>query len=388
MPKMLILTSSFPRLEDDFAGCFVLEFAKSLSHIYEIEVLAPASLSAKSQEFWGKIKIRRFNYLPFKQWQLLDSATDLQPLLEKSLLARLQIIPFFIVFCWKAFFLAKSVDVICSHWLVPSALVGSLIALVQKKKHLVIEHSGALNLLNKLFVGRYLLKFIAYGSKNIVVVSQELKEKLLKLAPELVNKTSVIPMGIDCNFYQPKANNKSIKSQKTILFLGRLVKVKGVNVLLKALANCLDLKLLIAGDGEQKKELEELAIKLNAPAKFLGTVTGIAKLELLQSCDLVVIPSIILPDGRTEGTPLVCLEAFACAKAVIASDVGGLSSLVINDKVGYLCQPNNIEELREKILSLISDDNKLKLMGEEARKLAEKCDLAKISQKFYLLLKQ
>ncbi|MBK7997024.1 MAG: glycosyltransferase family 4 protein [Blastocatellia bacterium] len=386
MPKMLILTSSFPPLENDFAGCVVLEFAKSLSHIYEIEVLTPASLSAKSEESWGNIKISRFNYLPFKRLQSLDSARDLQPLLEKSLLARLEIIPFFIVFCWKAFFLAKSVDVICSHWLVPSALVGSLITLLQKKKHLVIEHSGALNFLNKLFLGRYLLKFIAYGSKNIVVVSQELKEKLLKLAPELVNKTSVIPMGVDCNFYQPKAN--SIKSQKTILFLGRLVKIKGVDILLKALANCLDIKLLIAGDGEQRKELEELAIRLNAPAKFLGTVTGKTKLELLQSCDLVVIPSIILPDGRTEGTPLVCLEAFACAKAVIASDVGGLSFLVIDGKVGYLSQPANIKELREKIFSLISDNNKLKLMGESARKLAEKYDWTKISQEFYLLLKQ
>ena len=193
-------------------------------------------------------------------------------------------------------------------------------------------------------------------------------------------------MGVDCNFYQPKAN--SIKSQKTILFLGRLVKIKGVDILLKALANCLDIKLLIAGDGEQRKELEELAIRLNAPAKFLGTVTGKTKLELLQSCDLVVIPSIILPDGRTEGTPLVCLEAFACAKAVIASDVGGLSFLVIDGKVGYLSQPANIKELREKIFSLISDNNKLKLMGESARKLAEKYDWTKISQEFYLLLKQ
>jgi glycosyltransferase involved in cell wall biosynthesis len=194
-------------------------------------------------------------------------------------------------------------------------------------------------------------------------------------------------MGIDCKFYSQK-NNCRINNKKVVLFLGRLVKVKGVDVLLKALANCLDIQLLIAGDGEQKKELEELAIRLNAPAKFLGIVTGTAKLELLQSCDLVVIPSIILPDGRTEGTPLVCLEAFACAKAVIASNVGGLSSLVVDDKVGYLCQPANIQEIREKILSLISDDNKLKLMGQEARKLAEKYDWAKISQKFDLLLKQ
>ncbi len=386
MSKMLILTSSFPRSENDFAGCFVLEFAKSLSHIYEIEVLTPASLSAKNQESWEKIKITRFNYLPFKHLQLLDSATDLQPLLENSLLARLQILPFFLVFCWKAFFLAKSADVICSHWLVPSALVGSLIAVLQKKKHLVIEHSGALNLLNKLFLGRYLLKFIAYSTKNIVVVSEELKEKLLKLVPELVNKTSVIPMGIDCKFYQPKTNFKAKEDKKIVLFLGRLVKVKGVDILLKALANCLDLKLLIAGDGEKRKELEELASKLNTPAKFLGTVTGKAKLELLQSCDLVVIPSIILPDGRTEGTPLVCLEAFACAKAVIASNVGGLSSLVIDGKVGYLCQHNNIEELREKILLLLSDNNRLKLMGEKARKLVESYDWTKISKKFLVLL--
>lgn len=384
-PKLLILTSSFPRHPEDFAGCFVLEFAQALSSYYEIQVLAPASINYPIKESWGNIQVKRFNYLWNKELQLLDSAVDLQPLLESSLLARLQIIPFCLAFFWQAFKLARKSDFICSHWLVPAGFIGSLLSCLQRKPHLAVEHSGAIHLLTKIPLGKYLVKFISYYSNHLVLVSKQLKDKFTKLHPQAVSKVSVIPMGIDCSFYMPNNNHKA-NNPRQILFLGRLVKVKGIDILLKALASLSNIHLLIVGDGVQRKELESLASKLKIPTKFFGVVVGKEKVKLLQSCDLVVIPSIILPDGRTEGSPVVCLEAFACGKPVIASDVGGIKDLVINGQTGFLCKPANEKQLREQILSLLYDDENCRLLGIQARELAKNYDWPITAKQIHSLL--
>ncbi|MBI4854994.1 MAG: glycosyltransferase family 4 protein [Acidobacteria bacterium] len=386
MSKLLFLTSSFPRYKGDFAGNFVAEFAQAISTNYEeIQVLTPASKNYPKEQSWGKIKIIRFNYFfPFN-YQLLDSAKDLQPLLETSIFAQLQLIPFCLVFFFRAFFLAKQADVICSHWLLPAGLIGSLLSFLLKKPHLIVEHSGALNLLCKLPIGNFVLNIIGKYAKSIVLVSKELQNKLIKLCPKLKVKTSVIAMGIDCNFYQPSIQREENKVKK-ILFLGRLAKIKGVDVLIKALAKCENIILLIAGDGEERETLEKLANNLQVPAKFLGTVLGEDKLKLIQSCDLLVIPSIILPDGRTEGTPVVCLEAFACGKAVIASNVGGLKDLIIDGKTGFLFEPENQEELREKIFALLNDDKKINEISSSVRNIALEYDWSIIAKQFNLLI--
>src|SRR5689334_17896312 len=99
MRRLLILTSSFPRGEGDFAGSFVAEFAEALSTDFDIEILSPASNgAAKSFE---KFRVYRFSYMWPKRAQLLDAAADLQPLLERSFTARLQVIPFLVVFFFR-----------------------------------------------------------------------------------------------------------------------------------------------------------------------------------------------------------------------------------------------------------------------------------------------
>lgn len=386
MPKLLILSSSFPRWKGDFAGSFVAEFAEAISENYEeIQILAPAGKNSLKEESWGKIKIFRFNYFWPKKFQLLDSAVDLQPLLEDSIFAKLQLIPFCLAFFYRAFFLAKKADIICSHWLVPSGLLGSLLSILLKKKHLIIEHSGALNLLCKLPVGRFLLNLIGENAQSIVLVSEELKNKLVKLCPELRNKASVISMGVNCSFYKPTAKYQENKIKK-VLFLGRLVKIKGVDILIKALANSKNLELLIAGDGKEKEALEKLASSLNTPAKFLGAIFGEEKLKLILSSDLIIIPSTILPDGRTEGTPVVCLEAFACGKTVIASNVGGLRELIAENESGFFFQVNDVNNLREKILMLLVDDKKRHEIGKVARKKALEYSWPILAKQFNLLL--
>src|SRR5690242_5941600 len=97
-PKLLVLTSSFPRFQDDFAGCFVADFANALTPFFDITILTPASIDIDQEEDRNGIHIIRFNYWWPKRSQLLDAAADLQPLLQNSLKAKLQLPTFFLAF--------------------------------------------------------------------------------------------------------------------------------------------------------------------------------------------------------------------------------------------------------------------------------------------------
>ncbi|MEW6729878.1 MAG: glycosyltransferase [Acidobacteriota bacterium] len=391
-PKLLLLTSSFPRWRGDFAGCFVAEFAQAISTDFEINILSPAAAGTPTRTMHDPLQVWRFNYFWPRRAQLLDAAADLQPLIERDWLARLQILPFFLCFFLRALLLARNADIICSHWLLPAGLIGGLLAWLTGKPHIVIEHSGALHLLGKLKVGCWLARLITKSASRLVVVSQQLREQFLSLCPQAANKVEVLPMGIDlAAFLSPigleSATNRSARQvKKRVLFLGRLVPIKGVEVLLEALAGCPQLDLLIAGDGLQREALEQRARALAVPAQFLGMVTGVYKHQLLKTSDLLVIPSIVLPDGRCEGMPVVCLEAFAAAKPVIASAVGGLSELIIDGETGLLCQPGDSAQLRNAILTLLDDEAQRHMMGERAQQIAAGYDWSIVGAKFKTLL--
>jgi len=114
-----------------------------------------------------------------------------------------------------------------------------------------------------------------------------------------------------------------------------------VDVLIEAIAQRVragerPVKIIIAGDGADRKKLMQLARdrRLNGHVQFLGTVNGNLKKYLFQNCRFVVMPS------RTEGLPLVAIEAFSCGKPLLASSVGGLKDLLENRAdLGLLVPP-------------------------------------------------
>jgi phosphatidylinositol alpha-mannosyltransferase len=177
----------------------------------------------------------------------------------------------------------------------------------------------------------------------------------------------------------PKASQNDPNS---VVFLGRLVERKGCRYLIEAFAEVLakypKLQLTIAGDGEQRKELEALAKKLKIAdsVKFLGFVTEQQKAKLLASAKIACFPSLY---GESFG--IVLVEAMAAGSgAVLAGNNPGYASVMLDDK-RVLFDPKDKAELVSKILSLLDDSAGFTEIHNWQQKLVDQYDVETVGPK-------
>lgn len=136
-------------------------------------------------------------------------------------------------------------------------------------------------------------------------------------------------------------------NKKYFLYVGRLVKHKGVKYILEAAKDLpRDIEFHIVGTGEEEKNLKEYAKQNNLDnVKFLGYKSGADLQEEYQNCIAIIVPSIWL-----ESFGMINVEAFINGKPVIGSRIGGIPEVVDNDINGLLFEPTNVEQLKQKIL--------------------------------------
>jgi glycosyltransferase involved in cell wall biosynthesis len=111
----------------------------------------------------------------------------------------------------------------------------------------------------------------------------------------------------------------------------------------------------VAGAGPERASLQRRVCELGVAARLVGEQTGEARAALLAAADLLVLPSRVLPDGRTESAPLVLLEAMAAGLPVVATRVGGNAELIVDGENGLLVEPGAPAPLRAAIIRLLDD---------------------------------
>jgi len=306
--KLGVVTMSYPRHEGDPAGSFVAAHVEALRALgHDVDVIAGGDASS------GVVRIPS---------SLLDrgGAPDL---IERSPVRGALAGAVFTTRLTAALAVrARRFDSIIAHWLVPSAVA----ALPSRVPLLAIAHGGDIHTLRRMGLLAPVLHALALRGARLAFVSEQLRSIALEAAPRLTRwlaQAIVQPMGIAIDRF--RSLERAPADPPTILIASRLVTLKGIDVAIAAMAHVRTRsRLVIAGDGPERAALSARA---GAAVTFLGQVEATRRDRLLGEAGVVVVPSRVMPSGRTEGTPMIALEALAAGVPVVASAVGGLREL-------------------------------------------------------------
>jgi len=209
---------------------------------------------------------------------------------------------------------------------------------------------------------------------KIIAVSNELAEDIKRQYKVPEGKLIVIPNGIDISKFKPMPvddlrEKLGLADEKVIVSVGAISKQKGFHLLLKILPDILreykNMRLIIVGTGPYLQKLKDMAVKLGIENHviFAGRVSDEELPKYYNLADVFAFPTL-----RMEGLPLVVPEAMACEKPVIASRIGGIPTVIENNKDGILIEPGNLKELKERIMEVLRDEELAKKLGKNARK--------------------
>ena len=177
---------------------------------------------------------------------------------------------------------------------------------------------------------------------------------------------SVIPNGVDLKYYAPVERDWD---QPRMLFVGRLVYQKGLDILFEALKDLTShpWKLSLVGDGPQREKLQSIVHQygISDRVHFKCWLDGDDLVTQLQEANLFVFPS------RHEGMPNAVLEAMACGLPVIASHIAGNEELVIDGENGLLVPSEDSVALRDAMSELLGSPSKRQRMGATGRQFIE-----------------
>jgi glycosyltransferase involved in cell wall biosynthesis len=177
----------------------------------------------------------------------------------------------------------------------------------------------------------------------------------------------VIPNPLPPDLHQQaltELDEKSATTDLNVLTMSRLVAGKGTDIAIRAVAEVTDgLRLVIAGDGDQKESLMTLARGLHVEdrVQFVGWVTGDEKRELLRQADVFCLPS------TYDVFPMSVVEAFAFGVPVVASRWGGIPDLVKDGQIGVLTEPGSASDVASA-LKRLSPPALRKEMGNKAKR--------------------
>lgn len=252
-----------------------------------------------------------------------------------------------------------------------SHLYGLLVAKRLKLPCIATLHGWACNTTSlRIYqvIERILLKYF----DSVVTVSSKMEEHL-RSGLLTIRNTYTIPNGVNTELFHPgsyydcKKTYKWSASDFVFCIIARLTEEKGHRVLLNAFKIVHSMRsntrLLIVGDGPERTSLKEMVsnLGLDGIVCFAGTLSNIN--EILRCIDCYISSS------KTEGMPMILLEAMASGTPIIATKVGAVD-IMLSNNTGILVEPNNINELAHAMRYVTKNINEINKMAEQAR---QKC---------------
>lgn len=369
--RVAVITSTYARSQDDHQVPWMREMAaRTVGRLSSLKVYAPSFRGLASHPIDG-IAVRRFRYAPAASETLTHDSGA--PSKARSLGYKLLVLPYLLmgtlaVFAWCV---RDRTRVLHVHWPFPHGLWVLLPKWFLGVRVVAMCHGAELALARKSGLIRRALRFFLSQADEICANSSHTAAEIKRLCGY---EAKVVPYGATVaeRDEAPAAKRGEVP---TLLFCGRLIQRKGIDVLLRALPTLLarqEVKVVITGEGDRKAEWEELSreLGLESVVRFAGFVSNEELGQLYHDCTAYVHPAIHDDKGDTEGLGVVLIEALANSKPVIASRVGGIVDVIIDGETGLLVPEKDEQALAEAIQTVLDDPAFAARLGEEGRRHA------------------
>ncbi len=201
-----------------------------------------------------------------------------------------------------------------------------------------------------------LILWLIKHADEFVVLSQGWSDYIESISGR---KARVINNYVDvCQLDLPRQSNQ-------ILFLGAFINRKGIYELLQACSELeVDFHLHLCGSGENKKVADLVStLKLEDKITFHGWVNTEQKKALLSTCSVMILPT------YNEGLPMTIIESMACGIPIITTPVGAIPEVIIEQQTGYLVEPGDVTQIREKLAYVLAKPTELNTVIKTANEV-------------------
>ncbi len=206
------------------------------------------------------------------------------------------------------------------------------------------------------------------SSATFLAVSKFVRRRLLEQGFES-DRILVAYTGVDTEKFKPT----STESRPIILFVGRLVEVKGTEFVIRAASELQkqfpNVELVLIGDGPLRGELERLAQQSLRRFRFLGVLSTQEVSGWMNRASVVCVPSITTRAGEAEGFGMVCAEAQAAGKPVVAFDSGAIPEIIGHEKTGFLAPERDWQSLGQYLARLLMNAELRERFGRAGREV-------------------
>ena len=378
--RIAIISHAYPTFDGGNAGEFVHGLASALVSLgHEVYAIIPWDPSMEDRRLMDGVHLEPYSAHDSVSYGRASNAYIRNPRLTvafslfRGLIKLRQVVR------------EQKIDIIHAHWAIPMGFVAGLAKAMTGVPLVITMHGRDVYIkpehgyiVPALWYVKPFLRFAFHQANRLVAVSQDCYHHA-QLAGASSEKMQIIYNGTNLSrFFASEERTAEIRQRygispnaKLVLSVRALLFRKGLDVLVRAMPHVLEVEplamLLLVGEGPERENLIELRDKLGLQDKVIlaGHIPNADLPPYENACDLFVIPS------RQESFGIATIEAMACGKPVIGTEVGGLAEIIDDCQTGLLVEPDNAKRLAEAILRVLKDPTLATRLGDNARRKVE-----------------
>jgi glycosyltransferase involved in cell wall biosynthesis len=362
--NVLFLTHSFPRHSGDAAGSFILRLARALAeHDITVSVLAPHAPTLPVRDCVEGIDVIRFRYAP-RSLETLAYTGTMAEQVQSSWTARAALLSLLGAGLLSTLRTQRRdrPALLHAHWWFPAGVIGAMIDASTSLPLITTMHGSDVRLARNSAAAEKGFRWVMRRSRTASTVSRWLADQAHAMSPA-TTRPQVAPMPAATDLFFPGGN----REPNRLLFVGRLNAQKGIELLLRAIAETRHATMLdVVGEGDDAASLRALAEALGIATRVTwhGALPQHRLPDYYRRAAALVVPS------RDEGLGLVAVEAQLCETPVIGFDSGGLPDIIANGGTGVLVRDFTPLALSRAIDELLDEPGRAAVLGQAARRAA------------------